>query len=41
MKIEYSFVMPYYVERGTIELKYLLYDFLVVGRVPNVYFKAN
>ena len=41
MKIEYSFVMPYYVERGTIELKYLLYDFLVVGRVPNVYFKAK
>ena len=37
LRSEYTFVMPYYAEHGTVEVKYMLYDFLVVGKVPSVY----
>ena len=37
LKPEYTFVMPFYTQNGQFEIKYLLYDVLIVGKVPEFY----
>ena len=41
LRSEYTFIMPNYTSGAVVETKYLLYDYLIVGKVPSVYLGQN
>ena len=41
LRPEFTFLTPFCKKSGSLEIKYLLYDFLIVGKVPDFYISSK